>query len=179
MAVARRPYASGAQGGVNPARLRASKRVMEPKDILAAFQSVVATGPVLIVANMENPDHSGTNDPITEYSPLLRAAVFAANLGAREFTYDVDHPGWKQVFDDSRLLLGTSTVADVVQVDDDHAVSCWASPGTRLERDRWMIPGGYAWRLTDFEPLARPVPMKGLQRLWTIRQNLVVTGARA
>jgi hypothetical protein len=83
--------------------------------------------------------------------------------------------GWKQVFDDSRMLLGTSVVADVVQVLDDHAVSRWASPGKKLERDRWMIPGGYAWHLADFEPLAQPVPMKGLQRLWTIRQNLVVT----
>jgi hypothetical protein len=57
-------------------------------------------------------------------------------------------------------------------------VSRWASPGKKLERDRWMIPGGYAWHLTDFEPLAQPVPMKGLQRLWKMRQNLVVTGAR-
>lgn len=83
--------------------------------------------------------------------------------------------GWRQVFADSRIMLGTAVVLDVVEVFGDHAVSLWASPGKKLDRDRWMIPGGYAWHVADVEMLETPVPMKGLQRLWKIRPELMVT----
>jgi hypothetical protein len=50
-----------------------------------------------------------------------------------------------QALADSRMLLGTCVLLDFCEVFEDHAVSRFAKPGAKLERDPWMIPGGFAW----------------------------------
>jgi hypothetical protein len=79
-----------------------------------------------------------------------------------------------QALADSRMLLGTCVLLDFCEVFEDHAVSRFAKPGAKLERDPWMIPGGFAWHLADPELRAEPVPMVGLQKLWRITQDRAV-----
>ncbi len=71
-------------------RTRAGVHVqMEALDIHAAFKAALTHGPTLIVAHMDDASHAATKDPITEYSPLIRAAILAVNLGAQEVTFDI------------------------------------------------------------------------------------------
>ncbi len=73
-----------------------------------------------------------------------------------------------QVVADAGRLLAIATVADALEVDHDHAVSLWETPGRHVELDPWMIPGQVAWRLTDLEPLTEPILLSGLQGIWRL-----------
>lgn len=85
--------------------------------------------------------------------------------------YDAKNPGLRaveQVVADAGRLLAIATVADALEVDHDHAVSLWETPGRHVELDPWMIPGQVAWRLTDLEPLNEPILLSGLQGIWRL-----------
>lgn len=56
--------------------------------IYDTFLEVCKTGPVLLLAPMADPSHSNTQNPIHQYSPLLRLAIAAANLGITKVTFD-------------------------------------------------------------------------------------------
>lgn len=60
------------------------------------------------------------------------------------------------------VLLGT-----VRLVDAHHASAC------RAGCSPWAEPGVHHWVLTDPRPLARPVPCRGFQRLWTVPTILI------
>lgn len=84
----------------------------------------------------------------------------------------VDHEaGWKQALADSRMVLGTVVLLDVVEVKAEHVISLWDSPGEVMPREPWQIQGGYAWKLGEPVLLSEPFPMKGLQKLWTVSKD--------
>jgi hypothetical protein len=118
--------------------------------------------------------------------PVVSSGLLAGDAAGRSIRQSFDSiaraglcpvsfdAGWKQVFADSQMLLGTCVLLDFCEVFEDHAVSRFAKPGAKIERDPWMIPGGFAWHLADPELRAEPVPMVGLQKLWRITQDRAV-----
>lgn len=61
---------------------------LEACHILAAFHAEVGKGPVFVSSNMEAPNHENTNDPLVRFSPLIRVALAAAELGAKTLVFD-------------------------------------------------------------------------------------------
>lgn len=61
---------------------------MHEPTLKQALQAAITHGPVLIVAPMATPDHTNTNFPITDNSPLIRAALLATNLGASRLVFN-------------------------------------------------------------------------------------------
>lgn len=66
------------------------------------------------------------------------------------------------------VLLGTVRV-----VGTHHADTC------RTRCSPWAHRGAWHWELTDPRPLAKPIPCRGLQRLWTIPAYLLQEGQPA
>jgi hypothetical protein len=73
-----------------------------------------------------------------------------------------------QVRKDAGLLLGTVQLGHPVRVGESMACPVWDETAGLLELDPYMVPGGYAWPLLEPQHLAHPIPMKGLQKFWTI-----------
>lgn len=56
-----------------------------------------------------------------------------------------------------------------------HFDECAAHDDTRRNLcSRWAEPGVYHWTLTDPQPLAVQIPMKGRQRLWIVPDDVAV-----
>ena len=73
------------------------------------------------------------------------------------------------------VLLGSVQVdgchhADWCDKVDGDLVTAWPDTTSRGPRycSRWAEPDVYHWRLSDPQPLADPIPMRGRQRLWRI-----------
>lgn len=85
----------------------------------------------------------------------------------------------RQVLADAGKLIATAVVSDFFSVYDDHATSQWASPGKKVDLTPWMIPGGFAWTLTDKQVLDVPIALSGIQKLWVIGPERLPKGARS
>jgi len=75
--------------------------------IYDTFLEVCKTGPVLLLAPMTDPSHKRTKDPMLRFSPLLRLAVAASNLGITKLVFD---PNEKYV-----AILGTVAAVQLLK----------------------------------------------------------------
>ena len=62
--------------------------IHEAVEIQTAFLEKVGTGPVFVSANMADPSHAGTNMPLVRFSPLIRIAIAATEMGATTLIFD-------------------------------------------------------------------------------------------
>jgi len=60
----------------------------EAIQVLEAFQALVSTGPVFVGPHMGDINHTTTNTPLVRYSPLVRMALVATNLGGVPLVFD-------------------------------------------------------------------------------------------
>ncbi len=109
------------------------------------------------------------------------SAVSASLLGLRDaglLPVDIE-AATRQILADAGKLIATAVVSDCAEVFQDHAVSMWQHPGRKIDKGPWMIAGGFAWHLTDLEPLDKPIALSGIQKLWVIGPDRLPKDARA
>lgn len=80
------------------------------------------------------------------------------------------------------VILGTVRLDGWIETNERRAVREWnfgALCGARpvnfdeLLASAWLVPGGFAWVLSDPEPLATPIPCKGAQGLWNVPADVL------
>lgn len=71
-------------------------------------------------------------------------------------------------------ILGTARIAFILQTDGEYGSE--VLPDERALGD-WSA-GRYAWRLTDHEPLATPIPYRGQQGLFDIPDHIIPGATR-
>lgn len=96
------------------------------------------------------------------------------------------------------VLLGSVTVTGCHHSDECYPTGHWVDgctcagpfgmgigmqhePGCGLEPwcSPWSEPNAWHWTLTDPQPLATPIPVRGRQKLWTLPDDIAVEAAHA